>query len=141
DGPGNGRGDHPAGFVQSAWAKGLKLGVVASSDHDSTHQSYACVYASDFTAASIHEGLRKRLTFAATDNIIVKFEAITRGGRSYKMGQELRKDPNPEFRIEIQGTAPLVQVEMIGNDKVLLARQGQSSSDRFTWRDNDPAAG
>jgi hypothetical protein len=88
NGPGKGKLDRPAGFVQNAWAKGLRLGVIASSDHDSTHQSYACVYASDFTAQSIHEGLKKRVTFAVTDNIILKFEALARDGSSYKMGQE-----------------------------------------------------
>ncbi|HLJ12897.1 MAG TPA: DUF3604 domain-containing protein [Bryobacteraceae bacterium] len=141
DGPANGRADRPAGFVQNAWAKGLKLGVIASSDHDSTHQSYACVYASDFTAGSIHEGLRKRRTFAATDNIIIKFEARARDGRSYTMGQEVAKDSNPEFYVEIQGTAPLVRLEMIGDNKVLLAREVNGASEKFTWRDNGSHTG
>ncbi|MBL8223529.1 MAG: hypothetical protein JNL62_30130, partial [Bryobacterales bacterium] len=33
-----------AGMVWNAWKKGYKLGVIASSDHFSTHISYAMVY-------------------------------------------------------------------------------------------------
>jgi len=35
------------GMVRRAWAKGYQLGVIASSDHNSTHISYAMVYTDD----------------------------------------------------------------------------------------------
>ncbi|MEO7650927.1 MAG: DUF3604 domain-containing protein, partial [Bryobacteraceae bacterium] len=44
-----GAAGHRDGLVWNAWSKGLKLGVIASSDHQSTHQSYACVYAPELT--------------------------------------------------------------------------------------------
>ena len=44
-------GFRPAGYVWNAWAKGYKLGVQVASDHLSTHISYACTLASDFTQA------------------------------------------------------------------------------------------
>jgi len=40
-------GFRPAGYVWNAWAKGYKLGVQASSDHLSTHLSYACTIAAN----------------------------------------------------------------------------------------------
>lgn len=92
------------GLVWSAWARGWRLGVIASSDHLSTHQSYACVYAPELTPQAIHEAIRARCTFAATDNIIVKLEARTAGGRSWKMGEELETDGKPELHLEIEGT-------------------------------------
>jgi hypothetical protein len=42
-------GQQPEGMVSVAWAKGYKLGVIASSDHFSTHISYAMVYTADPT--------------------------------------------------------------------------------------------
>ena len=40
-------GYRPEGMLSVAWGKGYKLGVIASSDHFSTHISYACVYTDD----------------------------------------------------------------------------------------------
>src|SRR5439155_15026389 len=40
-------GYQPEGMVSNAWAKGYKLGIITSSDHGSTHISYALVYTDD----------------------------------------------------------------------------------------------
>src|SRR5262249_11931060 len=40
-------GYEPAGMVSNAWAKAYKLGIIASSDHGSTHISYALAYTDD----------------------------------------------------------------------------------------------
>ena len=61
----------PQGFVSNAWAKGYKLGMIASSDHDSTHISYAMVYTDDVRRQGILDAIRKRHTYAAMDNIIL----------------------------------------------------------------------
>ena len=37
-------GFKPLGMVWNAWAKGYRLGTITSSDHGSTHISYALVY-------------------------------------------------------------------------------------------------
>ncbi len=60
-----------AGFVSNALAKGYKLGFQASSDHISTHVSYACILAEEFSRKGIVEAMKKRHTYAATDNIIL----------------------------------------------------------------------
>ena len=130
-----------AGLVWNAWAKGHKLGVIASSDHRSTHQSYAAVYAPELTAEAIHAWIKKRRTFAATDNIIIRYEAVAADGETYKMGEEIRSDRAPELRVEIQGTAPLDRVEIIGNGKILLAREPGTNNDSFSFRDNNPPEG
>ena len=44
-------GPQAEGFVSNALAKGFKLGFIASSDHASTHLSYAMVYATDRSRA------------------------------------------------------------------------------------------
>ena len=65
-------GTHPAGFVSNAWAKGYKLGVIASSDHFSTHISYAMVYTADTSRQGILDAIRKRHTYGAMDNIVME---------------------------------------------------------------------
>jgi len=52
--PGDAQADNtgyqPEGFLWRAWAKDHRLGIVASSDHGSTHYSYGMVYATDLSA-------------------------------------------------------------------------------------------
>ena len=43
--------------------------MIASSDHLSTHLSYALIYAGDSTREAVQTALRRRHTYAATDNI------------------------------------------------------------------------
>jgi hypothetical protein len=124
----------PDGLVSTAWTKGLHIGVIASSDHYSTHQSYACVYAAQFTPESIHDAMKRRSTFAATDNIVIRFEAISRDGKTYSMGQEFEATDPPELHAVLKGTAPLVKVELVANGRVVLARQPGSANDEFRYR-------
>jgi hypothetical protein len=133
--------NRPDGMVWTAWSKGLRLGVIASSDHVSTHQSYACLYAPQFTPESIHNALKRRLTYAATDNIVVKFEAASADGTLHKMGEEFACKGRPELRIDIQGTAPISKVEVIGNGRILLSRQPGAATDNFRYVDNNPPRG
>ncbi len=139
--PGKAGASEPAGFVWNAWKLGRRIGVITSSDHYSTHQSYACVYAPELTAESIHKGIKHRRTYGATDNIVLKFEALGPDGRSYKMGEELRAASPPELRIEIDGTDSLEKVELIRNGRILLTRQPGQSSLAFSYRDNSPPQG
>ena len=66
---------HPKGFVWNALAKGYKMGFIASSDHRSTHMSYAAVYTPERDYGEIWNSLYDRRTYAATDNIIVDFQS------------------------------------------------------------------
>jgi Protein of unknown function (DUF3604) len=139
---GSGAGSQYAqGFVWNAWRKGLRLGVIASSDHYSTHQSYACVYAPALAAEAIHAALRNRRTYAATDNIIVKFQAAAPDGAVRCMGEEFKSAADPEFQVEVRGTAPIERLELIGNGRILLARRPGAGSDRFSYRDRSAAPG
>jgi hypothetical protein len=60
-----------AGLVWSAWGKGAKLGVQSSSDHVSTHISYADFWVGRVDRQSILAAMKARRSFAATDNIFV----------------------------------------------------------------------
>jgi len=52
----------PKGFVWLAWEKGYKLGVQASSDHVSTHSSYAMVLSDDYSRQGLVAAMRQRHT-------------------------------------------------------------------------------
>ena len=64
-------GYQPAGFIWNALEKGYRLGFQSSSDHVSTHMSYAIVLADDVSRQGIIDAFKKRHCYAATDNIIL----------------------------------------------------------------------
>ena len=59
------------GTAWSALDKGYKLGFIASSDHLSTHVSYACLIAESLSREDLMEAIHSRRAYAATDNIIL----------------------------------------------------------------------
>ncbi len=65
----------PERSLLAAWRAGLKLGVVASSDHLSISGAYAGVWADSNTRRDILAALRQRRCFAATDKIELAFWA------------------------------------------------------------------
>ena len=87
---------------------------------------------------AILKAIKKRRAFGATDNIIVKLDAVTSAGEVYKMGRELTDDSAPKLRASIEGTQPLASIELIRNGKILLVRNLGQPSDIFEFRDNDP---
>ena len=115
-----------------------KLGVIVNSDHESTHQSYASVWAPEFTSEVAHAALKRRLSFGATDNIIGQFEAVESGGKVHKRGSEIKVAESPEFRVRLSGTDEWREVELIRNGKVLLHREPAARNDEFSFRDNEP---
>ena len=72
-----GRSPFQKGLVWNALGAGYRMGFVASSDHVSTHISYANLLVPDHvtTRADIQQAFRERRTFASTDNIVVDFYA------------------------------------------------------------------
>jgi hypothetical protein len=121
----------PAGFVWNAWAKGYKLGVQSSSDHISTHTSYACVLAEQFTRPGILDAIRKRHSYAATDNIILDFRI-----GSALMGDITEAASPPKLSVRIIGTAPIAQIDVIKNNKYVHQLKPQKNVVSFEYLDN-----
>ena len=131
-----GGANRPAGLVWTAWKKGRKLGVIANSDHTSTHQSYACVYAPRLTREDVHAALKNRLTFAATDNITLQFETEGNDGEQHKMGSELAMSGEPRFNIRVGGTDVIERLEVIRNGEVVLRRNPGETGVSMAYLDN-----
>ena len=132
------------GTVRHAWELGHRLGVIASSDHQSTHIGYAMVLvpeprrddpASD-PRRQIFEALRSRRTYAATDNIVV--EALANGR---PMGAELDLDDRPELTLRVRGTAPIARVELLRDGQVIHRVEPGTAEVELRYVDTTPARG
>jgi hypothetical protein len=122
DGQG-GRQPFQKGLVWNALGAGYRMGFIASSDHFSTHISYANLLVPDgvTTRDDIQEALRARRSYASTDNIIVDFRA----GPAVQ-GEILSASESPALRIHVVGTAPLLRVDLIKNNRVIFTRRGSA---------------
>ena len=129
----------PAGFVWEAWAKGLKIGVQASSDHVGTHDSYACVLVpadGTPTRQDLINAMKRRHTYAATDNIILDLRI---GG--HIMGDALETSEKPLVYAKVIGTVPLERVVLIKNNTFLYTVTPGSHEVEFEYRDNSTEPG
>ena len=103
------------GYLWMAWAKGYRLGVQASSDHVSTHVSFACVLVDDFSRQGLLDGMRRRHTYAATDAIVLDYR-LTTSDTTALMGDSVTSSTAPRLEIKILGTAPIAQLDIIKNN-------------------------
>jgi hypothetical protein len=133
-------GWQPEGFWWNALAKGYKLGVQSSSDHWSTHISYACLLAEKFTREGLVDAIRKRHAYGATDNIVLEFRASA-GGVEHIMGDVFTASASPRFTVRVQGTGTIKQVDVIRNGKfIYTARPGEKQA-RFELTDREFPSG
>lgn len=129
------QGLRPQGFVWEAWKKGYKLGVQASSDHVSTHTSYACILVEDFTREGLVDAMRRRHTYAATDNIIVDYRARTSQGTAL-MGDITQSASPPVLAVRVAGTAPLREVVVVKNNAYVHKQEPNAREVSFEYVDN-----
>ena len=136
-------GFNPLGYYWDALAKGYKMGVQASSDHWSTHISYAMIVAEEFTRESMFEAIKKRHAYGATDNIILDFQAETAGGERYIMGDIIDSDSSeaPTLNIKAIGTDRIKQLVIVKNQQIIYERRPNADSVTLRYRDADFKAG
>ena len=83
-------GWQPEGFWWNALAKGYKLGVQSSSDHWSTHISYACLLAENFTREGLLDAIRSG-TPMERRTTSCWISARSAGRREHIMGDAFRR--------------------------------------------------
>ncbi|HTM51221.1 MAG TPA: hypothetical protein VL285_21145 [Bryobacteraceae bacterium] len=129
----------PAGFWWNALARGLKLGVHASSDHISTHCSYAMIFTPSADRTAIVENMRRRHAYAATDNIILDFQAEDSSGARHLMGEAFSAGGHPRLRAHIAGTGRIAQVDLARNNQfVYNARPAAAEFDLDYYDQSSP---
>jgi hypothetical protein len=120
------------GTVWSALAKGYKLGFIASSDHLSTHVSYACVIAERLTRDDLLAAIRARRVYAATDNLILDVQALASDGR-HLMGEEFSSETPVRLEIRVVGTGEIRQVDVIRNNRIVYTSEPHEREIRFQY--------
>jgi hypothetical protein len=133
-------GWQPLGFVWNAWAKGYKLGVQASSDHWSTHISYACLLAENFTREGLLDAIRKRHAYGATDNIILDVH-VRSGKEVHIMGDSFQSDVEPQVSVHTVGTGAIKQIDVIKNQKFVYTARPGGKEASFDFTDENFGAG
>ncbi len=123
-------------FVWDALSRGRKMGFIASSDHRSTHMSFAAVYTKNPDRESIFEGLTARRTYAATDKILVDF-AI---GNAL-MGEETTVTGAPEIEVAVTGTADLARIDVVRDGVFAYTTEPKARTAKFRFRDTKPLTG
>ncbi len=129
-------GFEPAGFISNALVRGYRLGFQSSSDHVSTHMSYAVVLAEEASRPGIIDAFKKRHCYAATDNIILE----VRSG-DHLMGDTFETGDRPSLAIVAHGTAPIVKVHVIRDNKYALTTEPGGRRVTLTYIDDDAQPG
>jgi hypothetical protein len=124
------------GWVSLAFDKGYRLSFEASSDHISTHLSYANVLAKDHSRQSVLDGIKARHVYGSTDNILADFRV-----GDHIMGDAFTTSGPPELRVKLQGTGNFRKVYVVKNNKYVYTLQPGKANVEFTWRDNEAAKG
>jgi hypothetical protein len=133
-------GWEPLGFVNLALLKGYKLAFQCSSDHLSTHISYANVYAEELSREGLLAAIRARHIYGSTDNIVAEFTARS-DGREYMLGDAFTTAAAPSLRIRLRGTAPWAKVTLVKDDVEIPLECGASPEFDQVWTDPGPVAG
>jgi hypothetical protein len=123
----------PAGLVSAALDKGYRLGFVASSDHHSTHISFANVIAASPSRDAILDAIRQRHVYASTDNIV----ADVRSG-DHLMGDEFTSAAPPALSVKLIGTAPFSKVVIVRDGHEVYSTEPKTISVALDWQDTVP---
>lgn len=119
------------GFYWNALEKGFKMGIIASSDHKSTHCSYAMVYLQEPTKKAILEALRQRHSYGATDNILLE---VKMGDKM--MGDIFESSIAAALDIYVVGTDRVQQIDIIKNCKIVDTLKPAQKEVRLNWKDS-----
>jgi hypothetical protein len=133
-------GWEPKGFINLALLKGYRLGFESSSDHRSTHISYAIVYAKDNSRAEIIKAIKQRHTYAATANILADVRSVA-DGKEHFLGDEYTASEAPKFNIKLVGTGAFSKVVIVKDDEEIHTETPNSDKVDFTWTDPSPTPG
>jgi hypothetical protein len=125
-------------FAQDALNRGNLYGFVSFSDHGSTHNSWACVWAPKEDRAGLFDGMLARRTYAGSDEIIVKATAD-----GHMVGEQFDAAVGKGSKIEAQIDAPdtILRVDVVKNGKYIFTTRPNSRSTTIHYEDTDTQAG
>jgi len=119
-------------YYWDALAKGVRIGVIASSDHIAVCGAYAGVYCSEISRRGIMEGMRSRRTFGSMDPIVIDFQLGER-----LLGEEVEVEAPPAFRVFVQGVTLLRKVQIVKNGQFVYTATPERPTYGFQYVDRD----
>ena len=119
-------------MIWNALAMQYKLGFQASSDHISTHISYAVAIAEDPTREAIFDAFKRRHCYGATDNILLD----VRSG-DHLMGDEFDADGPVTLKVLAHGTRPIARVDVIKDFVYVYSTEPNAPRVEFEWTDEE----
>jgi hypothetical protein len=127
-------GWRPLGMVWNALASQYRFGFQASSDHISTHISYAVAVAERATRESVFEAFKNRHCYGATDNIIMD---VRSGG--HMMGDEFDAPAGKPVTLNVlvHGTRPIARVDVIKDFVYVFSTEPKRDRVEFEWTDGE----
>jgi len=146
-------------FAQDALSRGFRIGLIGSSDghrgmpgwpraitsggggrfamylnrRDSGYGGgpLAAVYAEALTRDAVWDAIQRREVYATTGaRIILDFRI-----NGVPMGSEIESRDSPKLFVDVEGTGPLLRVDIIRNQTVILSKAGDGPSMRFEHED------
>jgi hypothetical protein len=134
--PANIAGWFPKGFINNALDKGYRLSFQSSSDHWSTHISYAVAITERHDRDAILDAFKKRHSYGATDNIVLD----VRSG-DHLMGDEFRTRDAPGLQVQVQGTSAIDRIDVLKDSEVVQTFRPEGSTYKGNWTDPKPSPG
>ena len=127
-------GWRPLGMVWNALALQYRFGFQASSDHVSTHISYAVAVAESATRGAIFDAFKRRHCYGATDNIVLD----VRSG-DHLMGDEFDAPAGGPVKLKVlvHGTRPVAKVDVIKDFVYVYSTEPNKPRVEFEWADTE----
>jgi hypothetical protein len=125
-------GWQPLGMVWNALAMQYRLGFQASSDHISTHISFAIAIAEEPTREAIFDAFRRRHCYGATDNILLDVRC-----GDHLMGDEFIANGPVKLKVLAHGAAPIKQVDIIKDFRFVYTSHPGTPRVEFAWTDDE----
>ena len=130
--------DEPGHFAQDALAKGNVYGFVSFSDHFSTHNSWAAVWAETEDRRGILDGMLARRSYGASDEIIVRASA---DGHMPGARFEASAARPPQIEAEIEAPDEIVRIDVVKDGKYVYTTRPGKRTAKISFRDLDAAVG
>jgi hypothetical protein len=129
-------GWQPLGMVWNALAMQYRVGFQASSDHISTHISYAVAVAENESRASVLDAFRRRHCYGATDNIVLD---VRSADGAHMMGDEFDAPAEGPVKLKVfvQGTRPIARVDVIKDFVYAYSTEPKTDKVSFEWTDSE----
>jgi hypothetical protein len=124
------------GYAWDAWKKGYRIGVISSSDHYSTHISYAMVYTKANSRQAVFDAIRERRTYGATDNILLEFWL-----GDHFMGEDFSAEANQPIRVKVRGTGVVEKLQLIRDGNYIYQSSPGKQVAELNYRDLEAGPG